>query len=95
MKTSSLWNIVVSSINRSYRQLKRPSSGCPKGTLEGLTTCFCEDHCSWERCRLETPPYDCLPRTNTAWIWDSKKKFWAAIETSKYQDRFTPDYMDK
>ena len=84
MKTTSLWNIVASSINRSNRLLKRPS-GCPNGTLEGLTTCFCEDHCSWERCRLETPPYDCLPRTNTAWVWDSKKKYWVAIETSKYQ----------
>ena len=83
MKTSSLWNIIADSIKSSDRLLKRPSSGCPNGTLEGLTTCFCEDHCSWEQCRLETPPNNCLPRTNTAWIWDLEKKFWGAIETSK------------
>ena len=66
----------------AYKQpLMRPSSGCPKGTVEGITTCFCEDHCSWEVCRLDRPPYRCLPRINTAWVWDSEKLFWTAQET--------------
>ena len=59
---------------------KRPSYGCPKGTFDGVTTCYCEDHCSWEACRLLNPPLNCLSnmKEDGVWAWDSIQKFWVA-----------------
>ena len=60
-----------------------PLEGCPEGT-KGCTdgrcpyTCFCEEHCSWEKCALEDPPDHCLSRVNSKWIWDSDKTTWVA-----------------
>ena len=40
--------------------------------------CTCDDHCSWDLCRLLEPPDDCLLRTNSEWIWDSLKNAYVA-----------------
>ena len=60
--------------------IPRPTAnGCPKGTFSNLQTCFCEDHCSWETCRLLNPPQNCLSSMdNTAWAWDSIHDAWVA-----------------
>ena len=54
----------------------RPSIGCPKGTIDGFTTCFCEDHCSWNVCRLKNPPTTC-PGAEI-WKWNSLNMYWVA-----------------
>ena len=62
--------------------LKRPASGCPSGTYDSLHTCFCEDHCSWETCRLLKPPHNCLSVIDDLmqWGWDSIKGAWVAVD---------------
>ena len=64
---------------------KPPADGCPQGTFNSLNTCYCEDHCSWETCRLLNPPQNCLSDIayESAWTWDSQKNAWVA--QSKYQ----------
>ena len=59
---------------------KRPTSGCPYGTFDSLNTCFCEDHCSWDICRLVNPPNGCLSRIKgeVIWVWDNNEDAWAA-----------------
>ena len=59
----------------------RPASNCPSGTYNGLHTCFCEDHCSWETCRLQFPPHNCLLGIGkqATWAWDSIKSAWVAV----------------
>ena len=54
----------------------RPNDGCPKGTIDGISTCFCEDHCSWHVCRLANPPMDC-PKV-VSWQMDSTLNYWVA-----------------
>ena len=63
----------------------KPKQGCPFGTYgcTGKTcyntkTCFCEQHCSWEKCRLLEAPDDCLAGMNSKWRWDSRKLHWVA-----------------
>ena len=53
---------------------------CPNGTFHGLHTCFCEDHCSWQACRLLDPPHNCLSSFNTdvVWAWDFDQMYWVA-----------------
>ena len=76
-------NIAVNQVN-PYRIPPIPSDGCPEGTFDGISTCFCEDHCSWNMCRLNHPPGNCLKRlsmtmvNNVTWQWDSKEKYWVA-----------------
>ena len=55
---------------------KRPSTGCPEGTFDGETTCFCEDHCSWNVCRLQFPPDYCSTSQKSPWAWNTQGKFW-------------------
>ena len=43
--------------------------GCPK-------TCYCQDHCSWQKCTLLEPPEECLRDTNGSWQWESN--YWVA-----------------
>ena len=64
---------------------KPPADGCPQGTFNSLNTCYCEDHCSWETCRLLNPPQNCLSNiaNESVWAWDSQKDVWVA--QSKYQ----------
>ena len=59
---------------------KRPASGCPSGTFDSLNTCICEDHCSWDACRLINPPQKCLSRIygDAIWNWDGVKHAWVA-----------------
>ena len=45
---------------------------------ERFVTCHCEDHCSWYKCRLETPPSKCLEGTKGVWKWDKKSSYWVA-----------------
>lgn len=59
----------------------QPLDGCPVGTIgcedEGCpNTCFCEDHCSWKKCKLEQPPQKCLSDSNLQWKYDHRKKYW-------------------
>ena len=44
----------------------------------GDGTCHCEDHCSWDLCRLTEPPDQCLQGTNSKWQWDDVKSAWVA-----------------
>ena len=55
-----------------------PESGCPTGTFNGLNTCYCEDHCSWQTCRLSEPPQKCLRNIagEAVWAWDAKRDVW-------------------
>ena len=57
-----------------------PDSGCPPSTFKGIDTCFCEDHCNWEICRLTNPPLGCLSRMEAEvfWLWDNNENAWAA-----------------
>ena len=62
---------------------KRPEKGCPNALFgcvaDGCpSTCYCEDHCSYERCALYDPPSECLAGTNSKWAWDSKSMYWTA-----------------
>ena len=59
-----------------------PPSGCPGQTMgcrnRGCpNTCYCEDHCSWEKCVIDKPK-DCLADINSIWVWDSKNMYWTA-----------------
>ena len=59
---------------------KPPVTGCPPGTFNGMHTCFCDDHCSWETCRLINPPFNCLSSISHAMVWarDEMKDAWVA-----------------
>ena len=48
---------------------QRPNSGCPMGTFDSVSTCYCEDHCSWESCKLFHPPQYCLEHMNGDAVW--------------------------
>ena len=50
------------------------------GTFDSLSTCYCEDHCSWDSCKLFHPPLHCLEHMNgdAVWGWDTKKEVWVA-----------------
>ena len=67
---------------------KRPSGGCPLGTIGYGTidclwnrcgapnTCYCEDHCSWKRCKIDKPPQSCLSHAKREWVYDPERKYW-------------------
>ena len=62
----------------------RPSGGCPIGTFgcgekKCPNTCFCEDHCSWKKCRLENPPQSCLYNTKLKWDFDGYRNHWKSV----------------
>ena len=64
--------------------------GCTGKTCYNIETCFCEEHCSWERCRILDAPDDCLTSVNGKWKWNSKKIHWVAqITGMKYQYIYT------
>ena len=59
----------------------RPSDGCPIGSYgcdneDCPNTCFCGDHCSWRKCKLEKPPQSCLIHSNNKWVYDFDRNFW-------------------
>ena len=49
-------------------------------TFGTLKTCFCEDYCTWKKCKLNIPPVECLPTESIAskWVWDLSKSYWVA-----------------
>ena len=68
--------------------LAKPKNGCPFGTYgctgkacSNTKTCFCEQHCSWEKCRLLEKPDNCIAIMNSRWRWDSQKWHWVAQAT--------------
>ena len=55
--------------------------GCPIATYgcrdnECPNTCFCADHCSWKKCKLEIPPKDCLMYANRHWEFNQQTNYW-------------------
>ena len=40
--------------------------------------CTCDEHCSWDLCRLLEPLDDCLRGTNSEWQWDDLKNAYVA-----------------
>ena len=77
--------IVIHGSTHSSLIPKRPKHGCPKDSY-GCTgddcnnpgICFCEEHCSWGKCRLFDSPSDCLREVESVWNWDLKQNFWVA-----------------
>ena len=68
-----------------------PATGCPNGTLgcsDGNcpATCFCEDHCSWEKCSLDEKPDKCLSNQYAMWVWDPRYSYWTAQYKGNYHD---------
>lgn len=57
---------------------------CPEGTtflqLGNILTCFCEDLCSWRKCKLHPPPANCLSGISvpSEWVWKPNLLFWMA-----------------
>ena len=69
----------------SYLLPEKPNNGCPSNTVgcsgsdcNHPDSCFCEQHCSWEMCKLHEYPNDCLVDVKSVWKWDSKKHSWVA-----------------
>ena len=46
--------------------------------------CTCNEHCSWDLCRVLDPPRDCLRETNSEWKWDDLKAYVAQIVKGIY-----------
>ena len=68
---------------KEFQTPLRTSNGCPKGTLGCMgkycpETCFCEDHCSFEKCLLYEKPDHCLKHANSVWSWDEWNMYWVA-----------------
>ena len=61
---------------------RRPENGCPNKkpykNVYDFQTCSCENHCSWDLCRLHDPPGQCLAGTGSTWKWDILKSSWVA-----------------
>ena len=69
-----------------------PPGGCPFGSYgfgthdceyEGAdtkcdapNTCFCEEHCSWKRCKIDKPPQSCLQHAKREWVYNPERKYW-------------------
>ena len=63
--------------------IRRPSEGCPEKTTGCYApgcpaTCYCEDHCSWQRCYLSHPPLACLDDIDGYWFRKKKSDPWVA-----------------
>ena len=52
--------------------------GCTDNNCNGIQTCFCEEHCSWETCRLVEGPKKCVKGVKSEWIWDLNRLIWVA-----------------
>lgn len=85
---NTMFYIIKAAVNgTSYLAIipKRPKSGCPTNTYgcsgddcNNVENCFCEEHCSWKKCRLVNAPKNCLRDVKSNWSWDKKKRFWVA-----------------
>ena len=49
--------------------------------------CSCNEHCSWDICRLFEPPDDCIPGANSEWKWDNLKNAYVAQIIDGMYDR--------
>lgn len=63
--------------------MNRPPDGCPEDTSGCNSpgcpnTCYCEDHCSWDKCILLSPPDECLHGTDSEWFKDTELNYWVA-----------------
>jgi len=58
----------------------QPEDGCPENSFarDRFDTCTCEEHCSWDLCRLEDAPSACLKGTFSKWVWAKHKMAWVA-----------------
>ena len=83
---SNVVSIYLASYSLDVDLIPRPNEhGCPSQTSykEGIGSCNCEDHCSWDLCRLTVPPTRCIEGTNSEWHWDDTKSAWVAqVNTS-------------
>ena len=76
------WNVITYLlILDSTRLVSRLDTVCPENTYgcAGFgcpNTCYCEDHCSWEKCVLSEAPNSCGTDTNISWHWNSM--YWVA-----------------
>ena len=85
---SNIFLIQKAAVNGTSYSLdipRRPLGGCSANTYgcsgndcNRPQSCFCEEHCSWETCRLVDSPGRCLKHVESTWIWDAKKHFWVA-----------------
>ena len=77
-----------------------PPRGCPLGTYgfgihdcnedhdlecDVPNTCFCEDHCSWKRCKIDKPPQSCLAHAKREWVYNLERKYWRTALKGKYR----------
>ena len=70
-----------------------PFEQCPDNTLSCYgfgcpNTCFCEEHCSWARCRLEVPPNDCIENLGGIWVKNTEENYWTAKFTGNCMRKF-------
>ena len=80
----------------SKRIPRRPVNGCPIGTFNSINTCFCEDHCIWEACRILNPPQNCLSSINGAkWTWNTVEEAWVAQGKKQVYINQRSDVEDK
>ena len=54
----------------------------PMAYIHGMdsSSCTCEPHCSWHKCRLLEAPEKCLAGTRSVWLWDRQGNYWVAQE---------------
>ena len=84
LSKSILKMLILDDLTHSFQTKPRPASGCPEGTIDGLSSCFCEDHCSWEVCRLDEAPNTCLPE-NFVWVFDTENHLWKSQHSGKFE----------
>ena len=63
--------------------IPRPPEGCPENTIGCYapgcpTTCYCEDHCSWQQCSLSDPPMACFDDIDGTWFRKNDGDPWVA-----------------
>ena len=80
---SRAYPIIEAGIPKRNDWLYHSDRVCPTGTngcaeSKCPNTCYCEDHCSYERCIIEEAPNDCLSQTNAEWTWDPLRRYWVA-----------------
>ena len=55
-------------------------------------TCFCEDHCSWKRCKMDKPPQRCLDHAKREWVYDKELKYWRTNLIGKFDPIFLTEF---
>ena len=43
-----------------------------------VASCYCEDHCRWDKCFLSKAPNHCLVSVNGTWSLAPDQKYWVA-----------------